>query len=91
MWEFPILGSDYIGDNCSDYTNRIMMKISFSQAGDVKDIVFLKESSLPKVNEEAKRYMMEESPFMEFEDMTQAEKQKYSTVKISYIIPCKNT
>lgn len=91
LWEYPILGSEYIGDNCSEETNRILMQISFSSEGEVKSISFLKKSSIPNVNEEAKRYILEESPFMEFEDMTQDEKQKYRVVNMSYLIPCTNS
>ncbi len=91
LWEYPILGSKYIGNNCSEATNKILMQISFSSEGEVKSIEFLKESTIPAINQEAKRYMMEESPFMEFEDMSEEEKRKYSTVNMSYTIPCANS
>jgi len=91
IWEYPILGSEHIGNNCSEETNKILMQISFSTEGEVKSIEFLKESSISAINQEAKRYMMEESPFMEFEDMSEKEKRKYSIVNMSYIIPCSNS
>ena len=90
VWQYPILGSEFIGDNCSEETNSILMQISFSPEGAVKNISFLKKSSIQAVNEEAVSYMMRESPFMEFRDMSEDDKRKFSVVNMSYIIPCKN-
>jgi hypothetical protein len=91
VWEYPILGSEHIGNNCSEEANKIFMQISFSSDGEVKSINFLKKSTISAINQEAKRYMMEESPFMEFEDMSEEEKRKYNTVNMSYIVPCSDS
>ena len=91
VWQYPILGSEFIGGNCSEETNSILMRISFSPEGAVKNISFLKKSSIQAVNEEAVSYMMRESPFMEFSDMSEKDRRKFSVVNMSYIIPCKNS
>jgi hypothetical protein len=83
VWQYPILGSEFIGDNCSEETNSILMQISFSPEGAVKNISFLKKSSIQAVNEEAVSYMMRESPFMEFRDMSEEDKRKFSVVNMS--------
>tara|TARA_R110001592_G_scaffold363096_2_gene680243 strand:+ start:1955 stop:2164 length:210 start_codon:yes stop_codon:yes gene_type:complete len=64
------------------------MELTFSRTGDVLDLVFLQKSSIPEINEEAARYIMEESPFMEFEEMTDQEAKEYERVLMSYTIPC---
>lgn len=90
-WEFPILGSKFIGNNCSEEINLVIMKVSFAQNGDVQGITFLKESSVSEINEEARQNVMELSPFMEFEDMSEEEKARYRVVRMLYTIPCKNS
>ncbi len=91
VWEYPILGSEYIGDSCSLETNQVLMKISFSISGAIENIVFIKKSTIPEVNKEAEKYMMGESPFGEFEDMSVKEAKNFSTVIMSYTIPCQDT
>ncbi len=90
IWEFPVLGSDNIGNNCSDETNKVMMRLTLSEAGEIKNSVFLKKSTIDKVNDEAKKNIMALSPFEEFESMTASEAKKYNKVIMSYTIPCKH-
>lgn len=87
-WTFPIFGSNHIGSNCSVETNHVLMELTFSRQGYVRDIVLLHKSRIPAINEEAVRYIMEASPFMEFEGMTDLEAIEYQRVLMDYTIPC---
>lgn len=89
VFEFPILGSDHIGDHCSLETNQVITVLEFSRDGEVLSFEFIKKSTIPKINEEAKEYILAESPYSEFENISDEEAEKYRKVFMYYTIPCK--
>ena len=89
-WVFPILDSKFIGKNCSEDTNVVVMQLNISRAGEIKSFKFVKKSSIAKINKEAEKNILALSPFEEFEYMSKSDVEKFSVVNMSYSIPCKN-
>ncbi|WKD49612.1 hypothetical protein [Microbulbifer spongiae] len=89
VWQYTIPGSSYIQGQYSEETNPIIARVSFSKEGDVLAIDFLRKSTLPELNEEAKQNILNESPFPEFSDMSEEEKN-HQLVKMIYAVPCKS-
>ncbi len=90
VWEFPILGSDYIGDSCSLETNQVIAILEFSRSGEVLSFEFVKKSTIPMINSEAKEYILGESPYSEFEDFSDDEAEKHRIVFMYYTVPCED-
>ena len=91
VWEFPILGSDHIGENCSLETNQVIAILEFSRDGEVLSLEFIKKSTIPIINSEAEENILGESPYSEFEDLSDDEAEKFRKVFMYYTIPCQAT
>jgi len=65
----------------------LVLHLSFSDKGDVQNLRFVIDSSVPAVNEEARR-ILEDDPWLEFEEMSSNEIAKYKEVTVLYLIPC---
>jgi hypothetical protein len=87
---FPILDSKHIGNNCSEESNVVVVKLELSNKGVIQKISFVKKSSVEEINSEAKANIIASSPFTEIEGMSPKEAEKYSKVLMSYTIPCKH-
>ena len=90
VWDFPVLESIHIGNNCSEDTNLVLLKLKISKDGEIISSKFIKKSSIDKINNEAKVNILALSPFEEFVDMSDGEKEKYGDVVMSYNVPCSN-
>jgi hypothetical protein len=90
VWEFPVLGSKHIGNNCSEETNNVILELRLSNNGVIENITFVKKSSIGEINKEAKANIMALSPFEEFENMSAGDMVKFSKVKMTYSVPCKH-
>jgi hypothetical protein len=91
VWEFPVLDSKHIGNHCSEEANNVIFELQLSNNGEIENITFVKKSSITEINKEAKVNVMALSPFEEFENMSTDDLIKYSKVKMTYLVPCKNT
>lgn len=87
--EYPILGSEYIGDSCEVRTNLIIVFIDFSNDGKVVNLEFIHESSIAEVNKEAEKILRSDS-WSEIENMGEDEFNKHQKVTVRYLIPCSN-
>lgn len=87
--EFPILGSEFIGENCSLETNQVIAKLELSREGEILRFEFVKRSTIPEINDEAERDIMATAPIWEYEDIADQEAENHRFVFMYYTIPCK--
>lgn len=81
---YPILGSEYQGDECSIQTNLIVVLIDFSPDGEITRFDFVLESTIPEMNAEAKETLLEDG----MEDVWAEDYEKYSKVTVVWSVPC---
>ncbi len=87
VWQFPILGSEHLTESCSLESNMLVLHVSFSDTGEVENLRFIIDSSVPAVNEEARR-ILEADSWSEFENMSPDQIAIHKEVTVLYLIPC---